>query len=189
MMNVRLFTIQNYILLKRRILYVLGERGLFTIQNYILLKLYCQPYIIEECLFTIQNYILLKLAHRDSVDIWRLFTIQNYILLKLLFCEVVQRKCLFTIQNYTPLYSSAASDVYKRQPLKRTIQIIFNYICLTTIKNYTPLKLLSMRYPCVVVLQPYKTTQLSNPNIICKKESPKEKVKEKKSQIIDSFSL
>ena len=130
-MNVRLFTIQNYILLKRRILYVLGERGLFTIQNYILLKLYCQPYIIEECLFTIQNYILLKLAHRDSVDIWRLFTI----------------------------------------------------------KNYTPLKLLSMRYPCVVVLQPYKTTQLSNPNIICKKESPKEKVKEKKSQIIDSFSL
>ena len=126
-------------------------------------------------LFTIQNYILLKLAHRDSVDIWRLFTIQNYILLKLLFCEVVQRKCLFTIQNYTPL--------------KRTIQIIFNYICLTTIKNYTPLKLLSMRYPCVVVLQPYKTTQLSNPNIICKKESPKEKVKEKKSQIIDSFSL
>lgn len=54
-------------------------------------------------------------------------------------------------------------------------------------ENYTPLKLLSMRYPCVVVLQPYKTTQLSNPNIICKKEGPKEKVKEKKSQIIDSF--
>lgn len=65
----------------------------------------------------------------------------------------------------------------------------FPVLSLTTIKNYTPLKLLSMRYPCVVVLQPYKTTQLSNPNIICKKENPKEKVKEKKSQIIDSFSL
>ena len=32
------------------------------------------------------------------------------------------------------------------------------------------------------VLQPYKTTQLSNPNIICKKESPKEKVKEKRAK-------
>ena len=88
---------------------------------------------------------------------------------------MVQRKCLFTIKNYTPL---------KRISIFKDIGA-----GLTTIKNYTPLKLLSMRYPCVVVLQPYKTTQLSNPNIICKKESPKEKVKEKKSQIIDSFSL
>ena len=84
-------------------------------------------------------------------------------------------RSLTTIQNYTPLK-------LKQMPA-------FPVLSLTTIKNYTPLKLLSMRYPCVVVLQPYKTTQLSNPNIICKKESPKEKVKEKKSQIIDSFSL
>ena len=49
-------------------------------------------------------------------------------------------------------------------------------------KNYTPLKLLSMRYPCVVVLQPYKTTQLSNPNIICKKEILVEKAKEKRAK-------
>ena len=83
--------------------------------------------------------------------------------------------CFGTIKNYTPLK-------LKQMPA-------FPVLSLTTIKNYTPLKLLSMRYPCVVVLQPYKTTQLSNPNIICKKENPKEKVKEKKSQIIDSFSL
>ena len=102
-----------------------------------------------------------------------LFTIQNYILLKL-FGKPPQSP--HTLVCHKKLHTSQIAKLEMR-------------CCLTTIKNYTPLKLLSMRYPCVVVLQPYKTTQLSNPNIICKKESPKEKVKEKKSQIIDSFSL